>query len=95
VKGKPLSAEDMCILKEVAEQILVDDGFLSVKEAEAMLAKALRDSRKPGLDKVERMRLQTLVHASRIYLKLLSRHINRLVKCYAIKLALSNGGALG
>jgi hypothetical protein len=84
---KPLSAEDVRVLKEIAEQLVVGDELPSIKEVEAKLAKALQDSCKPDLDETERLRLQTVVDVARVYLDLVSYQINSLVNCYAIKRA--------
>jgi hypothetical protein len=87
MKGKVLSAEELAVLKVIAEQIVLGDDLPSVKEVEAELAKALRDSCKPDLDETERLRLKAVVDISRTYLELISKQVNYLVNCYAIKAA--------
>jgi hypothetical protein len=86
-KGKPLSAEDMRVLKETAEQLVLGDGLPSIKEVEAKLAKALQDSCRVDLGEAERLRLQTIVEVSRIYLDLVSKQVNYRVNCFTIKRA--------
>lgn len=87
-KGKPLSSEDINILKKMAEQIVLSDSLPSIREVESTLAQALSDSCKPGLDEAERLRLQAIVELARTYIELVTKQVNYMVNCYAV---LKNG----
>ena len=84
-KGKPLSAEDMRVLKEIAEQLVLGDGLHSLREMQAILGKAVADSCKPDLAETERLRLTVLVEGAKLYVELAQKRINYLVNCFVIK----------
>jgi hypothetical protein len=84
VKGK-LSAEDMRVQREIAEQVVLGDGLPSIKEMQIILGKAFVDSCKPDLAETECLRLTVLVEGAKLYVELAQKQINYLVNCFVVK----------